>query len=553
MHLKKDTEKKNRFFAALRMTIHRNARATRRLTCSVLLSVWLLGGAVAASAQPQQQTTPQSTINPQSEKKPAKQTEEEKVLYNREAAPVVPNEIERSKLVMHAPQWSIQLFEFPQDKTIEAYRGKASPNLVAETTLWIARVLLKPYVPQDLPAHLLPLKSYAILYRDWIDHGGSDAFLVRYQLGTNVFQTLETPNYVLIAYKDISRKQAEPLSKHVEYALSVAEQILQKELVATKADAVTLLDMPKDVNITTGYWKPNIALAKMKAEHAESFDEDILSDSVRFCTNGDVVAFEVFKYIWTASVENPFTSRFGIIVDTKADERLFTMLEEHIKSNPSLNTPKKRIEFLDRIKDRLVTRQAEEYLGPLLYDYDGNKITATIPFKNLDAAVSALTDDQKTILVNERMVDEYYIRGLKAFNQKDYAGAIADWCQVLELDPLNVRAAILLQIAMDFREVQMAFAGEAALRKDPSLVSAREALAAHRQHVLKQRLIQKEEELTSQEIAAHQIKAIDYYTEGHFADAIREWDQVLKIDPSNARALLFREMAIGQLKKATKE
>jgi tetratricopeptide (TPR) repeat protein len=151
------------------------------------------------------------------------------------------------------------------------------------------------------------------------------------------------------------------------------------------------------------------------------------------------------------------------------------------------------------------------------------------------------------------MVDEYYIRGLKAFNRKDYPGAIADWCQVLEFDTLNVRAAILLQIAMNFRNEQIEFAGEGVARKDPPLVRAREALAAHRRQVLKQRLKEKEEKLTSQEIATHQIKAIDYYTEGRFADAIREWDEVLKIDPSNARALLFREMAIGQLKKAGQE
>jgi hypothetical protein len=530
-----------------------SSRIFRAFILAAISAIWLSAGLASTPAEAAQPKSSVITTNTKVVSEPAKRGTELATLFNHDAPPLVPNEIEKSKLIMHAPQWSVQLLEFPSNKTIDAYSGKASPGAVSEAALWLDRILKQQYLPKDVSAHLLALKNYAVLYRDWIDHGGSDAFLVKYQADSIVFQILETPNYVLIACKDLSQRNAEPVSAHVNFALGMAKRVLENDLVARSADSVHLLEMPKDVSITTGYWKPNVDFEKLKAQHPGAYDEDILSDSIRFCTNGDVVAFEIFKYIWTASVENPFASRFGVIVDTRSDERLFTMLEDQMKSNPSLNSPKTRIEFLDRIKDRLVTRQAEEYLGPFLYDYEGNKITANIPFKNLDAAVSSLNDDQKAILVNQRMVDEYYLRGLKSFNEKDYQGAIANWIQVLELEPLNVRAAILLEIAMDFRKQQIAFAGEAVVRKDPSLESAREALATHKRNILKRRLIDKEEQLTSQEIASHQIKAIDYYTEGHFADAIREWDAVLKIDPANARALLFREMAIGQLKKPKQE
>ena len=270
---------------------------------------------------------------------------------------------------------------------------------------------------------------------------------------------------------------------------------------------------------------------------------------MKFFTNGRFVIFQVLKYIWTNKLNNPFEPRFSLEVDDKVDESIWSIVEKEIKENPDLATPEERIRFYERMKLRIVAKQVEEYLGPLLYDYEGNKLTATIPISQIEKAFNDLNSVQKDYLLKQRKSDEYYIEGLKAFNEKRYDVAVDKWSEALKIDPLNVRCALLLSIAEDYLKEKMYRTLGKVDFQNPTLKKAVEALNNHQSAILNYELTQRIETVKEREIARHRVRAIDLYSEGRYREAIEEWDKVIKIDPGNPQAALFKDLALKRLKE----
>lgn len=510
------------------------------------MSLWVLVGLFIfpiAGLQAEEKTTEALTLEAEIKKAQVKPTVKEEaellVMFNDMAPGLVADKIRVPQLRMSAPQWAVQQLEWLKPEEIDKYRGRASPQQTAEALQWVLRIIRPEHIPKELMANLIPLRNWAILYRDWIDHGGSDTFIVKYKLGKFVIQISEMPNYLIVAARDLELSKPLPKLEHLKFVAYCAQLLLSAELQPESFEAIIESIESPSGEITVGFWAP--------PEKKEEAEQEIIADSVRFFTDGQVVIFQVLKYFWTREMQNPFVPRFSPEVSSKIDEAIWQLVEKQIENNPALDSPEKRIEFYERIKSRIITKQVEEYLGPLLYDYQGNKLTATVPVTLIERAFTELNEVQKDYLLKQRKSDELYIEGLKAFNQKRYDLAVENWAHSLEIDPINVRCALLLNVAADFLKEKMLGSLGKIDYKDPTLAKAIDALLTHRQAVLKYELAQREETLKEREIASHRIRALDYYSQGQYRKAIKEWDEILKIDPENAQAALFKDMALKRL------
>jgi len=472
-----------------------------------------------------------------------------RVAYNDMSPPIVPDEMGVPKLKSLVPQWAVQQLEWLEPDEVYKYGGRANPQQVSNFIEWTMRILKPTFIPEDLLVHLIPLRNWAVLYRDWIDHGGSDTFIVKYKIQDMVIQISETANYFIVSARDLTQGKR-IYSEHVPFVKEMADRLFTAEVRPFSIEEISKSDEPETEELTVGFWSARGELEKKEEAAVQDSEEaEFVSDSVKFCTDGQFVIFQIFKYVWSGQRANPFDPRFSPELSSEIDEAIWALVEKQINEMPQLDTPEKRIEVYERIKTRLVTKQVEEYLGPLLYDYEGNKLTTTIPVALIEGAFSQLNDIQKQHLLEQRKSDEYYIEGLKAFNEKRYDLAVDNWTDALEVDPLNVRCALLLTVAADFLKEKMLQSLGKVDYDNPTLSKAVDALLTHKQAVLRNELSQRREVKKDREIANHRIRAIDFYSRGQFDKAIEEWDEVLTIDPGNPQAQLFKDLARKRLKE----
>jgi tetratricopeptide (TPR) repeat protein len=511
----------------------------------IIVAAGLFLGVVMASAQ-------QSAPGPSPGPSPANVLPDEMNLNL--PVPSIIGDVDREALIrMAVPQWAFQQLNWPKQQEIENHLGAATPGQTREAALWISRTLNHEYVLPDLSEKLIALRNWAVLYRDWVNHGGSDSFLVKYTLNRRVIQVVETTNYVLVAVRDLDGKKISAKAEHMNHISATARRILSTALQPADPGNLGVIADQSTGEVTVGFWAPGGMPPESGTSEKTSAGSQLPSDSIKFCTDGDFVIFQVLKYIWGVELQNPFEPRFGPRVSIPSDNRTWQMIEEILAANPDLDTPRKRIEFWERFKDRIVMKEAEEYLGSLLYDSQGNKITSSIPLEQLERAFMNLNIDQREMLITQRMIDENYIKGLKAFNENHYDEAIDRWVHVLELDPLNVRAAILLSIAVEYKKEFLAKIQHEGPAIDTVVTKALDTLAKHQAAVQKERLTERAEDERSRKIASHRIRAMEFYTEGDYEKAIQEWDAVMQIDPGNPQASMFRKLAADQLVRERKK
>lgn len=519
-----------------------------------ILIICVFAVVVSLQAQPPAEqksatSAPASQATKEKQAVPEKNDESATIIYNDQAPPLVPDKTQIPKLKMLAPQWAVQQFDWLTADEIARYKGRANPQDVAAVRQWLIRILRPEFIPKDLELHLIPLRNWAIFYRDWIDHGGSDTFIVKYKiLNKYVIQISETINYVIIAVRDLDRKAPVSKAEHKKFVLEMAQRLLVSEIHPPHPGALVESKTETTGELTVGFWTPPSPALSKKNNDGVEVPPEVISDSIKFCTDGQLVIFQVLKYIWTGEMPNPFEPRFTPEPSTRTDDSIWKLVEQQLAESKELDTPEKRIEFYERIKNRIVTKQIEEYLGPMLYTYEGEKLTATVPIALIEHAFNQLDDAQKNYLIKQRQSDELYIEGLKAFNQKRYDIAVDKWSASLKLEPLNVRCALLLMVATDYLKEKM----QATLGKidyeNPTLGKAIDALLSHRQAILKYELSQREETLKEREVSKHRVLALDYYARGQYQEAINEWNEVLKIDPGNPQAALFIDLATRRLK-----
>jgi tetratricopeptide (TPR) repeat protein len=262
------------------------------------------------------------------------------------------------------------------------------------------------------------------------------------------------------------------------------------------------------------------------------------ASAVRFFCNGEFAGFMVLKPVFGGQLRNPFEPRFTRVVRQRPEEVPFW--DKQVVAT----TPAATAEFNKR-------RQIEEFLGNYFFDEEGSRLTEIISVADLEKAFLELSPEQKHAIVERKMVDELHTSGTRAFVARDYEGALKSWTRILGIEQDNPRASILLLTAIrDFAKVRYNGDEERARKENKVVTEAFAAIARQQTLLALNQVSEEQQEARERAIVNYRTRALNYLSEGNFAESLKEWDKLLGIDPGNASALTFRDICERKIRAA---
>lgn len=167
----------------------------------------------------------------------------------------------------------------------------------------------------------------------------------------------------------------------------------------------------------------------------------------------------------------------------------------------------------------------------------------------------------------------YYAQGIIFYIKGEWGKAISQWENALKIYRSNKEISEFIKIARKRRQEEEAFEKAEVLYRDglaqynkgkidEAIKQLKEVLKFNPQHRKAQELlakvrdkvdeIKKEEEARKlrETVEKRYFKGIDYYAEGQFNKAIKEWKEVLKIDPKHAGAKEYLKKARDKIARA---
>jgi tetratricopeptide (TPR) repeat protein len=167
----------------------------------------------------------------------------------------------------------------------------------------------------------------------------------------------------------------------------------------------------------------------------------------------------------------------------------------------------------------------------------------------------------------------YYAQGVVFYINGEWLKAIAEWANALRLDPSNEELSEFIKIAEKKKGEEEVFEKAEVLYRDglahynegkideaiedleeatkinPEHTKAQDYLAKAREKVTTKK--EEKEQRTRREIVdRHYFQGIDYYAEGKFEKAVKEWDEVLSIDPEHKGAKEYIKKARDKIASA---
>ncbi len=131
--------------------------------------------------------------------------------------------------------------------------------------------------------------------------------------------------------------------------------------------------------------------------------------------------------------------------------------------------------------------------------------------------------------VYAKEIKKHYNMGLYYYSKKDYEKAIAEWRKAIELDksPLSNK-----------------YIGDCL----SNIAKAEYRLRAAKGKLIAKETVAKEESKRQRTIKKHFYLGVAHYTSGNYKEALKEWQQVLKLDPYHPQALKNIEKCKKKLK-----
>ncbi|MGI8907406.1 MAG: hypothetical protein ACR2IE_13050 [Candidatus Sumerlaeaceae bacterium] len=471
--------------------------------------------------------------------------------FNSNEPRIVPDIEELSRLRHTAPQWLQQSLAFPSPTELLRYLGREPAATRERAVASIRQVITPAYIPQGLQEHLIPLARWAVLYEDWRKHGGIDVFLTKYEINGFAILLIESHNHIVLIAREQKGSRSREFAGMLQLVQHYADVLLSETLKPATPESLQTFRTSLAPPYIYGYYTP-----KIDALTGESSPGDLVTTAggqpnesstsarataVRYFCNGEFVALMLLKPIRAGELKNPFDPRFEPLNLAQGEQIPFW--EEQ--------SPAARPDLPDA--EELRRRQVREYLGNFFYDQEGNALTDRIPVQDLEREFSELSREQKVDIARRKIIDENYSSGMAAFAAGETTPALEAWTRILQFEPENARAAILLQVAIKQR-AKVAYGGnsEIARRAEPAIQQSLDAIA-RQQTLLSLRQQQEGIELAKERaIQDSRTKALDFFSEGAYPEALREWDRLLSVDPGNANALLFKEICETKIKQAAR-
>ncbi|MCX7718283.1 MAG: hypothetical protein N2111_07770 [Candidatus Sumerlaeaceae bacterium] len=470
--------------------------------------------------------------------------------FNSNEPPFIANPEDLSRLKVQAPQWIRQFVAFPAPAELSRHVGAPTAEVRRQAAASITQVVNPANLPEGFEARLIPLSRWAVLYDDWRTHGGVDVFLTKFVSNRYVIGLCEAHNHVIVLVRDLSGVRGDNFEAIQRRAAQFADELLTEHLKPVSADSLKRFRTSMSPMYVYGYYSPKIEM--LTGGGGESQDlvttgglpnetsSSSRATAVRFLCTGDFAAFLILKPAFGAPLKNPFDPRFEPMWIVRADEVPFW--------DP--NAPQKQA---TPGTEEIKRRQMEEYLGRHFYDAAGQKIVLQAGYDELEKAFLELNPDQKVSITEQRMMDEYYLAGLRAFNGRDYMSALDYWSRLCDLDANNARVAVLLRVAIARRSESDLGNDAAKVKNDRYIGRAMDALARQQAVLADRRDAREKNAVRERAIADFRTRALDLISEGNYKDSLKEWRKLLEVDPGNPTALLYEDIlmrrARGEVRK----
>lgn len=463
--------------------------------------------------------------------------------FNSNEPQMVPDYSEQSRLKFQVPQWMQQFLSFPSPDEIKRVVGDSPPDVRKRGMEAIRQVLSPQFVPESFQAHLVPMARWAVLYEDWINHGGTDVFVTKCMVDHYTLEVAETHNHVIVLVRDLDNSRATDFGQMLKLTYRYTGLVFSEHVKPVSLQSLKLFRTSLSPPYVYGWYNPKMQ-ALLSGDMASS---DLMTSAglpneastsakataVRFFCNGDFAAFMVLKPIFGGELKNPFEARFR------------TAAKEAGREVPFWERPSST----DVTEDRLARKQVEEYLGNYFYDEEGNKLSQRIPIRELEKAFRELSREQQLAIVQRKMIDEFYTSGTKAFAAGDYTSALIYWTNILNsnFDPENPRAAILLMMALR-QKITVDYGGNAdRAREDATVKAAQDAISRQQTAMALKKQEDQQQVVKQQAVVNFRTRALNFLSEGNYAESLNEWNNLLNVDPGNASALTFRDICEQKL------
>lgn len=466
--------------------------------------------------------------------------------FNSNEPAFVTDSDELSRLKFQAPKWLVQFLSFPAPTEVAKRLGRASIKERKNAASALAQIVSPRFLPEDFAVHLIPMVSWAVLYEDWKTHGGADVFITKFQKAHYVLQLAETPSHVIVLVRDLNSKRVEGFEAILKLAQDSAELLFTDSCEPASKRAAGTFQTSLTPRFVYGYFHPRIdplsgslQTGDLDATKALSGKDPATGGAglVRFFSNGDFVAYMILKPLYGKPMPNPFALRFEPVRLQAPSEMPFW--QEEAQSARDGVAP-----------GEMRRRQIVEYLGGRAYGADLANSLQSIPPSELEKFFFELSAEQKLAVLERKMIDDYYTSGVQAFASGDYESAMTFLNEALDFDPANPRAAVLLRAAMNKR-VESMFGGKLEnARGDKPVASAIAALKRQNQLLGARQEEKVQEQVRERAIVNFRTRALDFFGQENYAESLKEWDNLLEIDPGNASALFFKDICEQKLKRA---
>jgi tetratricopeptide (TPR) repeat protein len=368
------------------------------------------------------------------------------------------------------------------------------------------------------------------LHEDWHRYGGIDIYLTKFSVSNLTVLVAESATHVIVVARDSTFNAKTDSASLRQAAYDYAKILLSSTFVPDVPEDLRTIRQGPSPAFLYGYYTTRLNKLTGRTDDQTTLTETSDSAnalSVRFFTNGQMVAFMTLKAVDDPrELGNPFEPRFGLLRDQGEGDPF---------ARPRVEQPGER--------------QLEEYLGLLMTPQEQRTFLELVPMESLEKSFLNLSREQQIAMVRLKMTDEYLAAGMKAFLDKKFDDAIQYWLRNLQLDPENPRVGLLLSLAVD-RRIERTFGGDRNRARSDSAIS-QATKAIRDQQVLLKRREESREVVAAREraIVDHRTQALQAMSEGNLEDSLRHWDNILRLDPGNANAQVFRDLVQNRIER----
>jgi hypothetical protein len=436
---------------------------------------------------------------------------------------------------LFAPEWVKQHLTWPSEleRRVHAGRSTFEDRLIAVG--WIDEIM-SPRIPRELTDQLVELSRWMVLYDDWSRNVGADAFLVRFTTSGFVVHIAEVPSAAVILARPLDASYFDHSAGPVSYALEVATILFDQGLLPVRRDLVLSEPLELLAGAHKGHWTAN-----GRGLSRRGYEEEALrKHPIEFFVQGDLCGFLIQKGMWRDGGQTLFQRRFEEPDRDLAGDDVVGMLDRQMIRDPSLQDPGDRVAYYENLRRHLGIRTVEEFLGPMLFDREGRRLTVEhLDHSMLEATIERLNAEQRSILLRQRRVDWLYVEGLKSFEKGDLEGAIESWSRAVIADPSNVRIVVMLDIASRMH-LDREYSGDWRRANDDMLLhQVNQLISYHNSRIREVARSMEEEERKLERIATLRAEGINLYKLQEFAASRAKWEEILTVDDRNATAQLY--------------